>query len=161
MQAIRITSSRPTAAQPSGPQLIPGPRIGTGVGARLEIAVIRDFQARYYQGGRYIDPLSLRISYADPYRYFRGAKSINAYVAIHTYRQYKSGAKTPAHDYELRQVPLALKDGKYQADLPLELEGGVGDNFEVLDYADLAFDLGDRWDSNEGANYRVTIRHRQ
>lgn len=87
----------------------------------------------------------LEISYDDRYRYFQGALAIGAYVKLHL----RNGETRDLGLVGLHQPSGGTSVRSGRTGLPV----GQGEVAAV----ELAFCHGDRWDSDNGRNYRVSF----
>jgi hypothetical protein len=87
----------------------------------------------------------LEVSYDDRYRYFQGALELGAYVKLHL----RNGEARDLGLVALHQPTggTSVRSGR----VGLPVDGG-----EVV-VVELAFCHGDRWDSDNGKNYRVSF----
>lgn len=136
--------------------------VKTGVG-NLLMANARRSGSRYDENGQYVDPLRVTIFYQDAVDYFSAAESLKAWVHVHCYLRLKSGVRTTGQQFDLEDVELT-RNGPgmpYRGTFDVKLKGTVGDSAEVLDFVDVAVFEGEKWDSNQGKNYRLTLGYSQ
>jgi hypothetical protein len=119
--------------------------VTTGTGAKAQLK-LDAFQPQMTASG-YVMPYKLSVVYADPGKYFGGAKSVQVWAQLHG----TDGAVATT----LEALKLdKQRDGTYvgTAFITQKAQGSAG-----LRAADLAFSAGGKWDSNQGQNYHLPL----